>query len=116
MAKNSRTRWRPAILTMLGILLVPVLSYVGWVAATPAGIPDEQCSGFGCNSGARDWLIYYGVLVGIPVIAGTVILGSATVAALLKWTRLPGALTGFVGACMGMLTSAVAVILYSAEL
>lgn len=91
---------------MLGILVALVVVAALAIVLTPATPPAGSCSGFGCNSSPRDWMMVYGAYIGMPILAGTVLCGAVVIAVLVRWTRLPGVAIGLLSTCGGVVAAA----------
>ena len=99
--RAAASRRRGAIGALLGVLVIAVVLYGLGVLLAPTEHANGACTGigFGCTPSPRDGLLLLGAVMGLPTLVAMLLLGGAAVAALLRWTRLPGIA---VGICAGL--------------
>lgn len=97
---------------LFGVLAIVVVLYGLGVLLAPTEHADGACTGigFGCTPSPRDGLILLGAIIGLPTMVAMLLLGGAAVAALLRWTRLPGMAVG-IGAGLAAAVTCVLVLL-----
>jgi hypothetical protein len=75
----ERARRHPC-LALYGSAGLAVLAWIVVTALAPNDRKQTRCGGFGCDWSVQDRLFFYGWIIGVPVVAAMLVVGTAVLA------------------------------------